>query len=321
MASYYVNNEALQQESARKAAAEELDRYRTQMDRLAGLFGLQQQSLGRSEDLAARMQDSLRRQLLLQAQVRGTLAAVDATRVQEQTNTVRVLRTMWDDANRIHGGRIAVVASYSCSVVGSGKDFPAILGRDAEVELRVAPASALAALRRPADSFASNMTLTEGVDFWGVDQQLTTFRSRSVDGDEVTQLSRFSPLRAEDMGALATPEGWRDVALEVIISGDQPGLTKMVREAMTGEEIGGKERLAKAYFLPAELRDDDDYSVFVLPCTVEMAVLVNDRLVANGKALPVQVQEWDEDRRAKVVVKFPVVRANRDVFPTFLAAN
>jgi hypothetical protein len=118
--------EAGRERAAAKAAADELDRYRRQMNGLSSLLGLQQVALDGTRRLVGRMQVSLRQQEAIQAQARGTLLAVEATRSQEKANTIRVLKRMWDEANRIPGSRVEVMASTHGDL-SSGADTPFLL--------------------------------------------------------------------------------------------------------------------------------------------------------------------------------------------------
>jgi hypothetical protein len=315
----------LSRETADKERRESNNRYRKQLARLVGISDGLIATNKSNETIIQGVQRSLEAQtgvvrsqgMVLDRAQRTMLLTAGLSR-QEGENTARVLRTMWDDANRIVGRSMELAIAYRCSPLKAGAAFATILGDGSSAEVRVAPRSSVSALREPLHSFRSDLILPDSSAVFGAyDQQVTTRRTRSVDGDDLLQFSRFSGFRAGDMKGLHHPDAWRDVVVEVLVSGNQPGLAGQARAAFDEGEVGDKAALRNRYAVPEEILANDDYEVTVLPCTATMSLLLNERSVAVAQGLVVQVNEYDEDRRGRVVVKFPVVRANADAFPKF----
>lgn len=298
--------------------AKELGHYRNQMQGLSNVLGLQNVALDGTRDLLGRMQTSLHRQQLLEAQARGTLLAVEATRSQEKANTIRVLRGMWDESNRVSGGRIVAVVAYQCAV--DREKYVPILPDEARAELTLVPMAAVAAERLPLNRFRAAY-IRNSVDLVALDEK-TTLVKDPIGEIQIQQLSRFSPfgLGADALDALAHPENWSGIGVELRIIGTQPGLAERVA-AVARKPLRGPEGLAEKYDLRAGILHgataDAGVRVKVLPCSADMALFINDRQVAEAQGLVAQVSDAADEGIGRVFVKFPIVPVETKEFPRF----
>jgi len=311
-------DEVERQKAAARAAADELERYKTQTGRLQNLLGLERVALDGTRHLAERMAVSLRQQQAIQAQTRGTLLAVEAARSQERANTVRVLKGMWEDANRVSGATIAVVVGYQCTV--DPERYVPILPDQARAELTLLPMAAAAAehvalTRFRPDYILGSRTLTS------LDER-TTLIGDPLGEVQFQQISRFSPFSfgAKDLQVLGRPEDWRGMAVELRIIGTQRELADRVA-AVARKPSGSRDQLAHKYDVTAGTlhspKQDQAVRVAVLPCTADMAVFINDRQVADAQGLVVELWDGPSDRTGQVIVKFPIVPVDTADFPRF----
>jgi len=308
--------------AAGKERDEQNRRFAEQIARLTELNTKVQSANETSQRIMADMGRSLEAQDLLLTNARQSMLMTAGLTEQERTNTSRVLRTMWDDANRIGASSLMLWVQYRCSPVSSGESFPALLP-NASAIVYVAPAAEMARLEIAANTFATEPVLrrtASGVAFTSADQTMRVSVDRSVDGDHVTQDSRFTNFNAPDLRGLQAPDKWRDVVVEVTLRGFQPGIVSEAARLLD-EQPQRDEELMEFFRFPAMTEEEaeriEDWGASRLPCLVEMELQVNGRIVATSEGHLVQVWEWDEDVRGLAVARFYIARAIPQAFPEF----
>jgi hypothetical protein len=307
-------------DEATKQLAAEARRFRRQMSGLRSLSRDLTALNNQNRELRDRAEASLAEILSVQARVGESLTATRQIGTQERRNTATVLRTMWEDANRINASSLALTVTYRCGPVTTGETFPLLLAENATATIRVASISPDQHAGLPNRRFSTQMLLDveTAAEFESTDQRVTVTRDRSVDGDEVNQVSYFTSFVAEDLKGFERPDRWSNVAIEVLVSGYGAPLTNAAQSL--DDALGDKEALAEHYDV-SRIADNDDYRVSFLPCPVYMYLLVNGRWVATAEGRLVRVWEWDEDVRGLAVVRFPIVAGNQDAFPRFRLAE
>jgi hypothetical protein len=310
------------EEAASAALAQrqqEAQRFNQQMHRLGGLATNLNQLNGASVKLNQRAEESLRQLAAVQARVGQSLFATRQIGAQNQRNTAQVLRTMWDDANRINASSLAVTVNYSCGPVTG--DFPRLMDDGATMVVRVARLTDRQRAGLSPTGFHTSLLLDSGgaATFRSAEQRITVSRAPTVDGAQVDQVARFTAFQSPNLGQFSDPANWRGAVVEAIIFTYQPNLLAAAAAATPDLELGGRADVANHYDL-TNVRSDDDYSLSMLDCPVQMTLVVNGRFVATAEGRIVHVNEHDEDVRGLVVVKFPIVPVDAAAFSTFGAA-
>jgi len=306
--------------------AKELDLFAGQSVALTQVDAKQRRALAETQLVQDRLSQSLSALQLVQRNVARSVSAIDIVGQKQDSHTARMLRTMWEDSNRIDGNRIEILMVNQCVASGSG-EIPSILPAGATARIAVAPASMLSSLHVPLNTFSTDLLLdsvspveNKTVTFSSMSQRVDVAKIHSVDTTVVMQQTRFGPFMTQKPGAYSSPEEWRSAVVEILISGQQGGLANAVKEA-TDERLEGKEELARRYTIPGNIRLNDDYIVNGLPCETSLYLMLNGRIVATGDVSVVQVSEWDEDVRGLVVVKSPVVPIIASALPQFSLAE
>jgi hypothetical protein len=266
--------------------------------------------------LMTEMERSLEAQGVLLANARRSMLLQASLGRQQRENTAAVLATMWTDANRIDGSRMVVAVTYRCLHVRPNVPIPRFL-EEARVQVRVAPANALDRLRAPRNLFSEELILPEdGVTFTGYDQEITVERRQMVERDFLVQFSRFRNLETRDIQGFDHPAAWRNAVVEVLITANQPGLTSRAREIFPGADLGPTGKFADRFPLSADFAANPFFRAETPPsCAALMSLRLNDRVVASATAPIVFVQEYQNDRRGLILVKFPVADTIPDAFP------
>ena len=303
-------------EKAGRQLAEEGRRFRQQMGRLnalsSNLITLGSQNL----ELRVRAEQSLAQLAAVQARVGESLLATRRIGAQDQRNTAQVLRTMWDDANRINASSLVVAVNYSCGPVTG--DFPRLMDDGATMVVRVARLTDRQRASLSPTGFHTSLLLgsADAATFRSADQRITVSRAPTVDGAQIDQTARFTSFQSPNLGQFSDPANWRGAVVEAIIFTYQPGLLAAAAAATPDLPLGGRAEVGNHYDL-SSVRNDGDYSLSMLDCPVQMTLVVNGRYVATAEGRIVHVIEHDEDVRGLLVVKFPVVPVDEAAFSTF----
>lgn len=317
--------EAKRSQAAATKEAADRDRegrnFAAQINRLEGLNRNLFDVNRAASDLQQGMRNSLRSQGLLLTNARSSMLLTASVGAQQQENAARVLRTMWEDFNRIDGSRIALSVMYDCS--STSGQIPRILpaGTGTEAVIRVAPRGRAAAQGIPPTSFAVQ-PLLPGLTLRAMDQRTEVFRVGGSHSTQIHQYSSFGPFFVDDMEEFTSPEAWANAEIEILIAGLQPGLADALEAVRDSNTIGAesdKSYLALQYHLTDDQRRNPYFVVRVLPCGAYLRLAINGRTVAVRWAAVVQVRENPGDDRGLIVVKSFIEPTDSRAFPSFSA--
>ena len=299
---------------------DQLDNFKKQSAALSLLDGQQRRALAGTQQIQGQVTKTLAGLKTVQDRVDQSVRAVGLVGQKQDVHTARVLRTMWNDANRIDGNSIELIMQNYCLASGS-EEIPRILSAGATAQIRVAPRVTLKSLAVPPDSFSTHLLLPDdGVTFSSKDQRYEVSANRTVDTTEFKQFTRFGPFQVNRIGPFSSPETWRNAVVEILISGQEPGLARTVEQAAQGL-IQDENGLRGRYFIPQEILSNDDYSMAGLPCSTWLYLMVNGRQLAALDVNVVQVWEHDEDVRGLVVVKSHVSPVDSGALPQFSSGS
>lgn len=306
--------------AARGQRALQKAQFDTQLGHLARLNGRMEEVSGANQRLLHDMTRSLTAQGVLLTNAQRGMLLTARLGVQERENTGRVLRSLWDESSRVTGGSISVTVSYVCGPQ-LGRDFPRLLAQNARAHLQVGPMAVANRLREPRNQFSTVPILGgEGVaELESLDQQVTVNRAVAAEWGELIQISRFGPFNSDHWLGFERPENWEGVAIELVVSGFEPGVVAAAAAATPDDvaaDFAGE--FPRLFVVPGYLRQNGELTISVLPCLVHMAVLVNGREVADARGVMVQFRTGDDGRSGRVVVKFPIVESSRNIFPRFV---
>ena len=294
----------------------ELERYRTQSKALGELDSKQRRALQETQRIQGQAKQTLDALRIVQDRVDQSVRAVGLVGQKQDLHTARMLRTMWNDANRIDGNSIELLMQNYCLASGS-EEIPRILPAGATALIRVAPKDSLKLSAVPPDSFRTDLLLPDdAVTFSSRDQRVEVSTFRTVDTTEFKQFTRFGPFQIDRIGPFSAPDTWRNAVVEILITGEQPGLAKAVEQAAQGL-IQDENALRHRYHISHEILSNDDYSMAGLPCSTTLYLMVNGRQLAVLEVNVVQVWEHDEDVRGLVVVKSHVSPVDSGALPQF----
>lgn len=277
-------------------------------------------NMGTSLEAQDRMLTDQRRLL---ANARESMLMTSRLQSQQRRGTTKVLRGLWNEANRVSGATIVAAVAYNCSV-GWDAYFP-ILPEEGRAQLTLVPMAKVAAEGVPLTRFRAGY-VQGSVDLTAIDQRTTLHREPTGEVG-FQQISRFSPFAfgADDLEALSSPENWDGMAVELMVVGVQPDLAQRMA-AVASRPVRGRDALAEKYDLSAGVAaapgpDDDGARVAVMPCQADMFLFINDRQVAEAQGLVVQLWDRPGDRIGRIIVKFPIVAVDTDDFPRFAEAS
>jgi len=331
-----LGTQSVKAENDRRSAAVADEKHQAELNTQLALFkgqsaalqdlnNKQLRALGEAQAIQDRVKRSLAALQLVQQDVGKSINAIGVVGRKQDSHTARVLHTMWEDANRIEAGRIELIMRTQCEVP-LAKEMPRILPGGAFAIIGLVNKSALHWLSVPANSFSrdlllhSNLPLVEKtVTFTSEDPRIDVFRTESTNTALVTQVMHFGPFEADvlDIGKFTKPDEWRNAAVEILISGRQPGLASAVQQA-TGQPMWDKARLSRGPLLiPEDIRSNDHYKLAGLPCTTFLTLILNGRSIPFRQVRIIQVLEGDEGEGATVLVKTPVSTIAPEVFPKF----
>jgi hypothetical protein len=150
----------------------------------------------------------------------ATLKSVESARTEESANTGRVLRSLWEEADRIEGSRIEAIATTSCIERNSRKPVP-VIGKGATVFLTVLNKESLEALREWRQSSAGWAAVATSL--FSVGQEELT-----LDAEMGGVGVRFPSFYALVPDLISSFDLWRGAYVEMSLSAPAPppSLTK-----------------------------------------------------------------------------------------------
>lgn len=229
-------------------------------------------------------------QAVLLAQSQSSLLLTAKVDSEQRASSQRVMKGLWDEANRIEAARVELIVSVDCELA-EGQAAPAIFAESSTAGLIVRPAS-----EGPFDhGNASGAHGMENLDFKRtLFSYEPLFRRVTIGGGQTVIFFRsFLSFNPE---SVADPEVWRDGSIWIFISGAAPdGLEKVRWREST---IGGDKAL--------------------LPCSAGMLMTINGRMLgsANGRLT------IDRDDEGTLTTRVEGEMAvEKDVFPRYRGAT
>ena len=293
---------AEQQQTARDEAAADLKRqekqFNTQLGKLADL-NRQLGGVNRANSLLlGRMESSLNSQRQLLGNARRNLLLTTALGAQQRQSTIRVLKSLWDDANRITGERLELLVNTTCSpdrpalnLFNGGIAFVELLtAEEAQAELggQVSGLAALAGLERA---------------FFSQQQEFTG----SAMSDDDFSRTRFYAFTAFFPDAVSDPETWRKshvaIRLESPISPDHQILQRTERGEVTNLRLS-----------PHRRGEDRE----LLPCDAAADLIANGRILLGASA-PIEVVRGRDGPTLRVLFDPTIV--DDELLPRFAGTS
>jgi hypothetical protein len=173
----------------------------------------------------------------------------------EKSNTGVVLKSMWDESNRVEAGKASLMVNVDCDTA-DGQVAPAIFasGSSAVVAVGHSGDDSIDGISRSMFSYSPEFQYIETDEY----QMTTWFRSF------------FSVLPDE----IADPEVWRHAQASILVSGPVP--TEMYKTKWSNEP---------PISLPKTSADGD----VEVPCTASIMLFVNGRILFDGKS-PISIE-------------------------------
>lgn len=266
--------------------------------RITGVNQTSSTLLGRMGESLAAQERTLAAQEVLLGSARQSMLMTSGLTLQERENTLRVLRSVWDEANRITGSRFEVLLKAQC---------------DTGAETIAPPLFANATLfvtlldERQAEEHDSGAELTGSAALELLGTSLFSFQqdnSLSTSGAPVG-LSRFHSFMALFPDEVASPDVWRSGYFKTVVTTVAPA-SFPGREALLEEAA---RRTGDASAKAGELGE--------LPCEAVATVFANGRMLGETSG-PVQLIK-ERDGTLLLGVETPAVSVEEGALPVFVA--
>lgn len=295
-----------QAEAAEKALADRQEqdrRFNAQIGHLASLNDQMRTANDASRSLMDGMGRSLQSQrrlltaqdMLLTNARRAMLMTAGLTR-QERENTTRVLRSVWDEANRISGGRVELLVTTTCGLEGE-QSTPLLFANGVAVVTLLDESEANEDERGELEGWNAVATLG---------RSLYSFRQDSITAsiEELQTLTRFHSFLAFLPDEISSPDQWRAGYLKIMLISRSPSIPGFDALVAAGTPVS--ERQGAGIPGRQQLR---------LPCEVNTTVFANGRMVGGGEAPVILVR--DSNGEVSLVVETEAERVEEDSLPTF----
>lgn len=297
-----------QQQTARESAANQQAQQRRQFNaQLGQLTGLNHKMSGVNKAnglLLGRMEKSL------EGQQRSLLLTTALGRKQD-VHTARMLRTMWNDANRITSSSLFLMTNYECPV-RPGAELPSLFDENTIATVGFSTRAELRTLKHPLNTLKGDNLLSTDV---GALPQKIAHLPGTNSNDEM-HLMIFGPFILENADVLTDPENWRGAGVDAFLYAPLPVPLAQLRSALDSDFLS-VQTLDATYTVPEDMRK---LVAAVLPCNGEAELLVNGREVMDAH-VPVIVFSGEGSELLYVAMKIPAQIADPKAFPTFEAAG
>ena len=247
--------------------------------------------LGRSVRAQDRM---LSTQTTLLSNARRSMLLTAGLTAQERENTDRVLRSLWDEANRISGGRLELLVTSTCNLEG-----------ERTMPLLFANAFATVTLLDEEQAAADDRgELTGWAAVGTIGKALYSFRQESITAtiENLQTLTRFHSFIAFVPDEISSPDRWRNGYVKILLVNASPSFP-------------GIDALTAAATPPTEQRAGRQAQGLQLPCEAEATVIANGRMVASGEGPVMLVRE--SDGAISLVLETAAEPVEEESLPTF----
>jgi hypothetical protein len=224
---------------------------------------------------------------------------VGGVAVAEQQNTGRVLKSLWEEAHRIEGTRIEVLAEHNCTSKTIGKRL-SIIGQPSQVSMILFGEEG-EDLRPPVIHFAQ-LASVKAMLFSLKQEELDL----ALEGEADSPIMHFHTFYAFAPDAIASPEDWRKGYVKLVIQGlaarDLPADL---------EGPGNSEAMSR---VPKSWASDNNVTR-LLPCSITTTLLINGRTLATGTG-PIGLT-GDGQKPATFVAEIPTMPVDNAQLPRY----
>jgi hypothetical protein len=279
----------------------------------------QNRNLKQTEVVARKMDTSLNTLDKVKSGNNAILSAAVESATRETRNTIGILRTIWNESNRVEASQISAVVTftYMGEIVAAP---PKLFDGGETLTLRVIDRSAAGSLTIPMNTWKSDHLLRPDELALTAHEQVTNISTHpTVDGPNYTQTSYFTRFDG-DMKAFSDTLAWNGAVFEFVLQKNDPGLVGKLTESLDWNPAesffreGDERRLKSEYTVP-DL--GDDYSIQGLPVHARLVLYIRDRPIGASDAWLVKAWEHDEDVRGLIVAKFKMSKIEESMFPPF----
>jgi hypothetical protein len=279
----------------------------------------QEKSLNDSNLLKSDLQKALDQQRQNLSQTEIVRGKMDESLKAQSNNTLGILRTIWDESNRVEAGHITVSVTYDF-MRETRKTPPALLETAETLTLRALPETKTR-LPFPPNRWSSRHLLgDQGLFLKAREQKVTKKEHRTVDGISYSQTSYFSGFDG-NMRGFSDMTLWNGAIIEVLLTKQDPLLVPQLRESLDWNNEPRSVRFEKESFRRSyditENLEEDDYYITPLPVHAKLVIYVRERPIATSEAILAKVWEHDEDVRNLIVAKFKLATVKNNAFPAF----
>ena len=277
----------------------------------------QSKNLAEAQVITGKMDTSLKTQGDVLAGNREILSGVGEGARRDVRNTIGILRTIWDESNRIEAKQMTIAITYTFSREVN-KPPPGLFENGETLSIRAVSKNSAGSLRYPLNRWSSRHLLdSRELVLNAKEQKITRQEHFSVDGISYEQTSYFSGFEG-DIKKFFVMTNWNGALLEVHLTKQDPSLIAKLKASLDWkpEHASDLEDLKREYDVAADL-EEYDYRVTPLPIHARLVVYVRERPIARSDAVLVSVWEHDEDVRGLVVAKFKIAKVGDRTFPEF----
>jgi hypothetical protein len=278
--------------------------------------GQQEENLAKAELLTEQMNKSLVAQRDVLAGNKRILSGIVEGAQRDTQNTIGILRTLWDESNRIEANQITVEVTYSF-LRETVKQPPPLLESEESLSL-LADTDDPAKLSFPLNRWSSRHLL-DGKELLlrAKEQNITQRKHYTVDGIGYQQTSYFSGFEG-DIRSFFDMTKWNGALIEVLLTKQDPSLVDKLKASLDWEpeRKHDLEDLKRRYDVPSNL-EEMDYHITPLPVVARLTIYIRERPIATSEAVLVRAWEHDEDVRGLIVAKFRIAQVPDNTFPQF----
>lgn len=277
---------------------------------------IQDKNLSQTRIVAQKMDNSLEAQKQVLSGNKEILTGVAEGAKRDSENTIGILRTIWNESNRVQASQITVSVNYQYQWWFK-KAPPILLDKNWKLNLHAHQEGTLDARIKP-DEWSLQPLLDKTQLFLIAKEQKIISQQTVVNDQETSynQISIFSNFDGE-MKNFSDMTKWNYATIEVVLTGQSPTLDKELRESVTGfEDSDLIKELKRLYYFPEYLQVSG-FSITPLPVSATMVVSVRGRPIASSFAQLTLFKANEQDKRGLVVVKFRLVTIPKNTFPYF----
>jgi hypothetical protein len=279
-------------------------RYRSQIVLLRAVIGREREAIaavGRTQD---RVSASLVQLGRLQTRVTSGIRAVRVVGEQEDRHTAHVLRTLWEDSNRVDSNSIVAGVTFTCENV-----------RDRTLP-RLLPQGLLAVFKVSDRNPDTGSPGSESEVLVAADSTHTDVPSERTDGRyDMIESDVYSVFRGE-LRDFARIERWRGAWMTFTVAGDAPGLFAAYAAA-SGDRLLNHPSRRRAPAGPGErLMGDAPEARQVIPCDASLTLFLNGRQIGHAEGFLYESAPGSEGA-GSVKLLFPPFKVEPEALPRF----